>query len=93
MATMDLIAFPARQPSGLPRCRRYRRGPAWLQAFRIILKDTNVKAIFIKIFGGIVRCDRVARGIKDAYHNIGEITVPIIVRLNGTNAKKAKDIE
>jgi succinyl-CoA synthetase beta subunit len=62
------------------------------KAFRIILKDSNVKAIFVNIFGGIVRCDRVAQGIVDAYKNIGEIPVPIIVRLQGTNAKEAKDI-
>jgi succinyl-CoA synthetase beta subunit len=62
------------------------------QAFRIILKDPNVKAILVNIFGGIVRCDRVAQGIVDAYKNIGEIPVPIIVRLQGTNAKEAQAI-
>ena len=59
-------------------------------AFRIILKDEKVKAILVNIFGGIVRCDRVAQGIVDAYNNIGEIRVPIIVRLQGTNATEAK---
>jgi succinyl-CoA synthetase beta subunit len=56
------------------------------------LKDENVKAILVNIFGGIVRCDRVAQGIVDAYNNIGEIRVPIIVRLQGTNAIEAKRI-
>jgi succinyl-CoA synthetase beta subunit len=62
------------------------------QAFRIILKDSNVKAILVNIFGGIVRCDRVAQGIVDAYNNMGNINVPIIVRLQGTNAVEAKKI-
>jgi succinyl-CoA synthetase beta subunit len=61
-------------------------------AFRIILKDPNVKAILVNIFGGIVRCDRVAQGIVDAYRNMGTINVPIIVRLQGTNAVEAKKI-
>ena len=62
------------------------------QAFRIILRDPAVKAILINIFGGIVRCDRVAQGVVDAYKNIGDISVPIIVRLQGTNADLAKTI-
>jgi succinyl-CoA synthetase beta subunit len=62
------------------------------QAFHIILKDPNVKAILVNIFGGIVRCDRVAQGIVDAYNNMGNINVPIIVRLQGTNAVEAKKI-
>lgn len=62
------------------------------QAFRIILKDPSVKAILVNIFGGIVRCDRVAQGIVDAYKNMGNIHVPIIVRLQGTNAEQAKEI-
>jgi succinyl-CoA synthetase beta subunit len=61
-------------------------------AFRIILKDPHVKAILINIFGGIVRCDRVAQGVIDAYKNIGTINIPIIVRLQGTNAEIAKDM-
>jgi succinyl-CoA synthetase beta subunit len=62
--------------------------------FRIILKDPNVKAILINIFGGIVRCDRVANGVVEAYKKIGNIHVPIIVRLQGTNAEEgAKIIE
>ena len=61
-------------------------------AFRLILRDPNVKAILVNIFGGIVRCDRVAQGIVDAYNNMGDISVPIIVRLQGTNAEIAKEI-
>jgi succinyl-CoA synthetase beta subunit len=60
--------------------------------FRIILKDPNVKAILVNIFGGIVRCDRVAQGVIDAYKNMGTINVPIIVRLQGTNAVEAKKL-
>jgi succinyl-CoA synthetase beta subunit len=54
------------------------------------MKDPNVKVILVNIFGGIVRCDRVAQGIVDAYRNIGDIDMPIIVRLQGTNAEEAK---
>jgi len=60
--------------------------------FKIILKDPNVKAILINIFGGIVRCDRVAAGVIEAYKSIGDIPVPIIVRLQGTNAAEAKKL-
>ena len=60
--------------------------------FRIILKDPAVKAILINIFGGIVRCDRVANGVVEAYKSIGKIHVPVIVRLQGTNAEEAKQI-
>ena len=60
--------------------------------FRIILKDPKVKAILINIFGGIVRCDRVAQGVIDAYQSIGNISIPIIVRLQGTNADIAKKL-
>ena len=58
----------------------------------LFLKDDNVKALLVNIFGGIVRCDRVAQGIVDAYKNIGEINVPLIVRLQGTNATEAKKL-
>jgi len=60
--------------------------------FKIILKDPAVKAILINIFGGIVRCDRVAQGVIDAYKNLGNINIPIIVRLQGTNATEAKKL-
>ncbi|MFC2121613.1 succinate--CoA ligase subunit beta, partial [Bacteroidota bacterium] len=59
---------------------------------RIILKDPNVKAILLNIFGGIVRCDRVAQGVVDAYKSIGDISVPVIVRLQGTNAEEGKTL-
>ena len=62
------------------------------QAFRIIMKDSEVRTILVNIFGGIVRCDRVAQGVIDAYNNIGSINIPIIVRLEGTNAEKAKKL-
>jgi len=92
MATMDLIKLSGGEPAnfldvgGSADAERVEKG------FRIILKDPNVKAILVNIFGGIVRCDRVANGIVDAYKNIGEINIPIIVRLQGTNAKEAKEI-
>jgi len=91
MSTMDLIKQSGGDPAnfldvgGTADAERVEIG------FRIILKDPNVKAILINIFGGIVRCDRVAEGIVEAYKNMGdEIKVPIIVRLQGTNAKEAK---
>ena len=92
MATMDIIKLSGGDPAnfldvgGSANAKRVEEG------FRIILKDPNVKAILVNIFGGIVRCDRVAQGIVDAYKNIGEIPVPIIVRLQGTNAIEAKRI-
>ena len=92
MATMDMIKIAGQEPAnfldvgGTADARRVET------AFRIILKDSNVKAILVNIFGGIVRCDRVAQGIVDAYKSIGNIPVPIIVRLQGTNAAEAKDI-
>ncbi len=92
MATMDIIKLSGGDPAnfldvgGSANAKRVEEG------FRIILKDPNVKAILVNIFGGIVRCDRVAQGIVDAYKNIGEIPVPIIVRLQGTNAVEGKKI-
>ena len=56
------------------------------------MKDPNVKAILINIFGGIVRCDRVAAGVIEAYNKLGNINIPIIVRLQGTNAEAAKEL-
>ena len=91
MSTMDLIKQSGGEPAnfldvgGTADAERVETG------FRIILKDPNVKAILVNIFGGIVRCDRVAQGIIDAYNNMGgNIRVPIIVRLQGTNAEEAK---
>ena len=90
MATMDLIKYAGFEPANFLDVGGTADAKRVETAFRIILKDPNVKAILINIFGGIVRCDRVAQGIVDAYKNIGEIPVPIIVRLQGTNAVEAK---
>jgi succinyl-CoA synthetase beta subunit len=92
MATMDIIKLSGGSPANFLDVGGTADAKRVENAFRIILKDPSVKAILINIFGGIVRCDRVAQGIVDAYHNIGEIHVPIIVRLQGTNAELAKEI-
>jgi len=92
MATMDIIKIAGGEPANFLDVGGTANAARVEQAFRIILKDTHVKAILVNIFGGIVRCDRVAQGIVDAYKNIGEIPVPIIVRLQGTNAIEAKKI-
>jgi len=92
MATMDIIKHAGGEPANFLDVGGTADAARVEQAFRIILRDENVKAILINIFGGIVRCDRVAQGIVDAYKNMGTVRVPIIVRLQGTNAKEAKDI-
>ena len=92
MATMDIIKLSGGEPANFLDVGGTANAARVEQAFRIILKDPSVKAIFVNIFGGIVRCDRVAQGIVDAYNNIGEIPVPIIVRLQGTNAAEAKKL-
>jgi succinyl-CoA synthetase beta subunit len=92
MATMDIIKLAGGDPANFLDVGGTANAERVEKAFRIILKDPNVKAILVNIFGGIVRCDRVAQGIVDAYNNIGEINVPIIVRLQGTNAEQAKEI-
>jgi succinyl-CoA synthetase beta subunit len=92
MATMDIIKLAGGDPANFLDVGGTADAARVEQAFRIILQDPNVKAILVNIFGGIVRCDRVAQGIVDAYRNIGEIRVPIIVRLQGTNASEAKQI-
>jgi succinyl-CoA synthetase beta subunit len=92
MATMDIIKLSGGEPANFLDVGGTANSKRVEEAFRIILKDSNVKAILVNIFGGIVRCDRVANGIVDAYKNIGEIKVPIIVRLQGTNAEEAKKI-
>lgn len=92
MATMDIIKLAGGEPANFLDVGGTANAARVEQAFRIILKDTNVKAILVNIFGGIVRCDRVAQGIVDAYNNIGNISVPIIVRLQGTNAIEAQKI-
>lgn len=92
MATMDMIKLSGGEPANFLDVGGTANAERVENAFRIILQDENVKAILINIFGGIVRCDRVAQGVVDAYKNIGEIPVPIIVRLQGTNAEEAKKI-
>jgi len=92
MATMDIIKLSGGSPANFLDVGGTADAARVEQAFRIILKDENVKAILINIFGGIVRCDRVAQGVVDAYKNIGDIKVPIIVRLQGTNADIAKKL-
>ncbi len=90
MATMDIIKLAGGDPANFLDVGGTADAARVEKAFRIILKDKNVKAILVNIFGGIVRCDRVAQGIVDAYKNIGEISIPIIVRLQGTNAEEGK---
>ncbi|MDQ3141734.1 MAG: ADP-forming succinate--CoA ligase subunit beta [Bacteroidota bacterium] len=90
MATMDIIKLSGGSPANFLDVGGTADAARVEAAFRIILKDPSVKAILVNIFGGIVRCDRVAQGIVDAYNNMGNITVPIIVRLQGTNADIAK---
>jgi succinyl-CoA synthetase beta subunit len=91
MATMDIIKLSGGEPANFLDVGGTADAKRVEQAFRIILRDSKVKAILINIFGGIVRCDRVAQGVIDAYKNMGDqINVPIIVRLQGTNADIAK---
>lgn len=92
MATMDIIKLSGGEPANFLDVGGTANAERVEKAFRIILKDSNVKAILVNIFGGIVRCDRVAQGIVDAYKNMGTINVPIIVRLQGTNAELAKKL-
>ncbi len=94
MATMDIIKLSGGEPANFLDVGGGANAQTVEAGFRIILQDPNVKAILINIFGGIVRCDRVAKGVVEAYKNIGNIDVPIIVRLQGTNAEEgAKIIE
>ena len=92
MATMDLIKQAGGEPANFLDVGGTADAARVEAAFKIILKDPAVKAILINIFGGIVRCDRVAQGVIDAYKNMGNISVPIIVRLQGTNADIAKKL-
>ena len=92
MATMDLIKQAGGEPANFLDVGGTADAERVEAAFNLILKDPNVKAILVNIFGGIVRCDRVAQGIVDAYKNMGTIEVPIIVRLQGTNADIAKEL-
>lgn len=92
MATMDIIKLSGGEPANFLDVGGGANAETVEAGFRIILKDPNVKAILINIFGGIVRCDRVANGVVEAYKNIGDIKVPIIVRLQGTNAEEGARI-
>lgn len=92
MATMDIIKIAGGEPANFLDVGGTANAETVKAGFNIILKDPNVKAILINIFGGIVRCDRVAQGVIDAYNEIGNIPVPIIVRLQGTNAEEAKKL-
>ena len=92
MATMDLIKLAGGEPANFLDVGGTADSNRVEKAFRLILQDSNVKAILVNIFGGIVRCDRVAEGIVSAYQNLDNINIPIIVRLQGTNSAKAKEI-
>lgn len=92
MATMDIIKIAGGEPANFLDVGGTANATTVKAGFNIILKDPNVKAIFINIFGGIVRCDRVAQGVIDAYKEIGNVPVPIICRLQGTNAVEAKQL-
>ena len=92
MATMDIIKLSGGEPANFLDVGGTADAERVEKAFRMILKDEKVEAILVNIFGGIVRCDRVAQGVVDAYKNIGDINVPIIVRLQGTNAIEAKKL-
>lgn len=92
MATMDIIKIAGGEPANFLDVGGTANAQTVKAGFNIILKDPNVKAILINIFGGIVRCDRVAQGVIDAYKEIGNIPVPIICRLQGTNAEEAKKL-
>ncbi len=92
MATMDIIKLAGGNPANFLDVGGGANAKTVEAGFRIILQDPNVKAILLNIFGGIVRCDRVANGVVEAYKNIGEINIPIIVRLQGTNAEEGKKI-
>lgn len=92
MATMDMIKLSGGEPANFLDVGGTANAQTVEAGFRIIMKDPNVKAILINIFGGIVRCDRVAAGVIEAYHKLGNIEIPIIVRLQGTNAVEAKKL-
>ena len=92
MATMDMIKLSGGEPANFLDVGGSANAQTVEAGFKIIMKDPNVKAILINIFGGIVRCDRVASGVIEAYKNLGNINIPIIVRLQGTNAVEAKKL-
>jgi len=92
MATMDIIKLSGGDPANFLDVGGGANATTVEAGFRIILRDPNVKAILLNIFGGIVRCDRVANGVVEAYKKIGDIKIPVIVRLQGTNAEEGKEI-
>jgi succinyl-CoA synthetase beta subunit len=92
MATMDIVKLSGGNPANFLDVGGNANAKTVAAGFRIILKDPAVKAILINIFGGIVRCDRVAQGVIDAYKEIGNIPVPVVARLQGTNAEEAKQL-
>ena len=92
MATMDMIKLSGGEPANFLDVGGSANAQTVEAGFRIIMKDPNVKAILINIFGGIVRCDRVAAGVIEAFNKLGNIDIPIIVRLQGTNAVEAKKL-
>ena len=92
MATMDIIKLSGGNPANFLDVGGKANAETVEAGFRIILKDPNVKAILINIFGGIVRCDRVAQGVVEAYKSIGNIDIPVIVRLQGTNSEEGKEL-
>ena len=92
MATMDIIKMSGGSPANFLDVGGTANAETVEAGFRIILKDENVKAVLLNIFGGIVRCDRVAQGVVDAYKSIGDINIPVIVRLQGTNAKEGAEL-
>jgi len=92
MATMDIIKLSGGEPANFLDVGGTANAKTVEAGFRIILKDPNVKVVLINIFGGIVRCDRVAQGIVDAYKNVGTIKAPVIVRLQGTNASEGRQL-
>ena len=91
MATMDIIKIAGGDPANFLDVGGAASAETVKNGFKIILSDKNVKAILINIFGGIVRCDRVANGVVDAVKDLG-LQVPVVVRLEGTNAEDAKNI-
>ena len=92
MATMDMIKLSGGEPANFLDVGGTANAQTVEAGFKIIMKDPNVKAILVNIFGGIVRCDRVAAGVIEAYNKLGNINIPIIVRLQGTNATEAKKL-
>ncbi|MCK5038117.1 MAG: succinate--CoA ligase subunit beta, partial [Thermoplasmata archaeon] len=92
MATMDLIKLCGGEPANFLDVGGTASAEAVEKAFRILVSDKDVKCVLINIFGGIVRCDRVASGVVEAIKNIGDVSIPIVVRLEGTNAKEGLDI-